>query len=42
MVYGSVTQEMKRALEDLHQQYQDGVLDQNFMIRNAKKSARIA
>lgn len=36
MVYGSVTQEMKRALEDLHQQYQDGVLDQNFMIRNAK------
>lgn len=36
MVYGSVTEEMKNALSLLRQQYANGVLDQNFMMRNAK------
>lgn len=36
MVYGSVTEEMKNVLEKLHEYYQNGVLDQNFMMRNAK------
>lgn len=35
MVYGSVTEEMKEALENLHTWYKEGILDQNFMIRNA-------
>lgn len=36
MVYGSVTEEMKNALAELRQQYANGVLDQSFMMRNAK------
>lgn len=34
MVNGSVTQEMKNALSYLHDQYEAGVLDQSFMLRN--------
>ena len=34
MVNGSVTQEMKDALAYLHEQYEAGVLDQSFMLRN--------
>lgn len=36
MVYGSVTSEMRQALEGLSRMYQEGILDKNFMIRNAK------
>lgn len=36
MVYGSVTEEMKNALAMLREQYANGVLDQSFMMRNAK------
>lgn len=36
MVYGSVTENMKNALEKLHDLYKDGILDESFMIRNAK------
>lgn len=36
MVYGSVTEEMKNALAVLREQYANGVLDQSFMMRNAK------
>lgn len=36
MVYGSVTDEMKNALSMLHTWYEEGILDQSFMIRNAK------
>lgn len=36
MVYGSVTEEMKNALALLREQYANGVLDQSFMMRNAK------
>lgn len=34
MVNGSVTGEMKTALAYLHEQYEEGVLDQRFMLRN--------
>lgn len=34
MVNGSVTGEMKTALAYLHEQYEEGVLDQSFMLRN--------
>lgn len=36
MVYGSVTQETKAALAKLQEFYEQGVLDQDFMIRNAE------
>ena len=36
MIYGSVTKEMKEVLGKLQQLYADGILDQSFMIRNAK------
>lgn len=36
MVYGSVTEEMKNALCRLHNWYEEGILDQSFMIRNEK------
>ena len=35
MVYGSVTEETKTALEKLHEWYEDGILDHDFMLRNA-------
>lgn len=36
MVYGSVTQETKAALAQLGEWYQEGILDQDFMIRNVQ------
>lgn len=41
MVYGSVTEEMKNALSKLNDWYEEGILDQSFMIRNAKNLSEL-